>query len=261
MLRIALHIFPLIEVILIALAGYFMTSHLILSIALLFCAALFLNFSLHITIHHFVHFKSKFEWVNWLLSFVYSILLALPFDFYRIQHFNHHRYNNLKGDVTSTWTEKKGKNVPKNFFKYAFFWFLTKPTSSFMKEAVEKGDLNKYGKLKIRIQLLIILATYITLFLINPLFTLYYGALFYLGWSFIAITNYGQHLPINYGETVGYTYHPKAYNFLFFNNGLHYEHHHDPGLNYDELTFQKKATIRFPHLLAGLFTKTNSIKK
>jgi len=258
MLRLALHIFPVIQIALLILAFYFAFTHVLLSLLLLFLAALFLNFTLHITIHHFVHFKTGIHLIDLLYGYFYSVLLVLPFDFYRIQHYNHHRYNNLKGDVTSTWEEKDGKIHPKSFFRYAFLWFLVKPSPHFMQEAVAYGDLNTDGQSKIRLQFILILLVVVTLFFIHPLFLFYYGLLFYLGWTFIAITNYGQHLPIKYGDAVGYTFKEKFYNFIFFNNGLHYEHHENPKLNYPELKFKQKAVIRLPHLLAGFFTKTKN---
>lgn len=261
MLKVKLHIFPLLELGLLVGAFVLWDKSYLLSAVCVLGAALFLNFTLHITVHHFVHFKTKIKWLNELLPFIYSVLLALPYDFYRLQHYNHHRYNNLKGDVTSTWEEKNGTLTPKPFFRYAFLWFLVKPSPHFMTEAAQYGDLEKNGKLKMRLQFGAILGIYAALLYFNPFFALYYAALFYFGWTFIAITNYGQHLPVNYGQEVGHTFKEKRYNKIFFNNGLHYEHHTNPGLDYPELEFGQKATIRLPHILAGFFIKINRSEK
>jgi fatty acid desaturase len=261
MYRIALHIFPLIQLILFVVAVIFFFVNPFLSMICLIGSALFLNFSLHITIHHFVHFKLKNEMINSILGFIYSLMLGLPFNFYRIQHFNHHRYNNLIGDSTSTWKKKNDQIYPKNFFIYSFLWMFTPPNSRMFAEATEKGDLTKKQFLKMRLELLIIILTYGFLIWIIPIAAAAYLVVFYLGWSFIAITNYGQHLPLKYNETIAYSYDKPFYNNLFFNNGLHFEHHENPSLNYSSLKSHSKFRIRLPHLLIHILSRKTQIQK
>lgn len=73
MYRMLLHIFPLIQMISFISGLLLLDSHIYLAIILFFFAALFLNFSLHITIHHFVHFRYKSNLLNLLIESVYSI--------------------------------------------------------------------------------------------------------------------------------------------------------------------------------------------
>jgi fatty acid desaturase len=255
MYRIALHIFPVIQLSLFVVGVFFFWEKPIISVICLLGSALFLNFSLHITIHHFVHFKFKNKIVNTILELCYSLTLALPFNFYRVQHFNHHRYNNLIGDSTSTWKQENDKVYPKNFFAYSFLWMFKPPNSKIFKEAMQKGDMNMTHMLKMRIELLIIIFAYAFLLWLNPIAALAYLLVFYLGWSFIAITNYGQHLPIEYGDTLAYSYDKRIYNRLFFNNGLHFEHHENPSLNYPKLKNHAKVKLRLPHLLIHLLSR------
>lgn len=255
MYKLALHIFPILQTFCFITALFLQESHFTYSLLLLFCTALFLNFSLHITIHHFVHFTPKNKVIRVLLELIYSILLALPYSFYRMQHFNHHRYNNKIGDFTSTWEKKKDIIYAKPFFKYTFLWFLNGSMKALFHKAISDGDLNTREKTKIRVQFLLILAMCFILIILNPLYALAYVLMFYIGWSLIALTNYGQHLPVEYDSTPAYSYHNSFYNSIFFNNGLHLEHHLEPHLNYPDLKPMKQSKIAWPHLIIVFFRK------
>lgn len=255
MLKLKLHIFPLLQILCFFLAIYFYRDHLGLAILSLFLSALFLNFSLHITIHHFVHFPFKNKSITTFFEWFYTLTMCLPYNFYRMQHFNHHRYDNLIGDFTTTWKEQNNKIIPRNVIGYSFFWFSGGSMNKFIQQALKEGDLTPERKSKIQLESLLILLFILGLFLTNPFFAILYLILFYLGWSLIAITNYGQHLPLKYGETIAYSYHNKFYNWIFFNNGLHYEHHKNPNLNYPLLKAGKVSKMNFPHLLIPLLKK------
>lgn len=261
MLRLGLHIFPLIQISCFVLAILMLEQNWLWSILLIFLAAIFLNFTLHITIHHYVHFKFKNKVLDTFFSFLYSAILVLPYNFYRMQHLNHHRFDNRIGDLTSTWKVVDQKIVAKNFMGYSFFWFINGASANGIKSSIENGDLTQSEFTKIKLQFLFILAIYTLLILLNPLAALAYGILFYLGWSMIAITNYGQHLPIKYDQPIAYSYSNKFYNALFFNNGLHLEHHEKPWLNYDELKPEGKAKIKSPHLLVKFLNPKTASKK
>ena len=120
--HLLLFIFPVLQAVFFALALFLMPNQLILSIAFLFIATLFLNFSLHISIHYHVHFKYKSNFLNLIIDNLYSVLLVLPFHFYKMQHFNHHRYNNLLNDFTSTWKKNDSGPARRSFISYSFFW-------------------------------------------------------------------------------------------------------------------------------------------
>ncbi len=261
MLRLALHIFPIIQISCFVTAILVLEQHWLWSVLLIIVAAVFLNFTLHITVHHYVHFRFKNEVLDTIATFLYSAILVLPFNFYRMQHLNHHRFDNRIEDLTSTWKVVDKKIVAKNFFGYSFFWFIRGASANGIKTSLENGDLTKSELTKIKFQFLFILAIYLLLILLNPWSALAYGIMFYLGWSLIAITNYGQHLPLNYDQPIAYSYPNKFYNILFFNNGLHLEHHEKPWLNYDELKPGGKAKIKSPHLLVKfLKPKSTSLK-
>jgi fatty acid desaturase len=246
-------ILPIIEITSLVLAIFIIEKHTIIGILLILNASLFLSFTLHVTVHHFVHFKPKKKWLHQLGSFFFSIILGLPYYLYELQHYNHHRYHNQLEDFTSTWKMKKGKIQSKSFFQYCFLWFLSAKGNENIQKAINDGDTSK-GKLKkLKIEVVLILAVYITLAILIPAGLLIYFVNFYLGWCFCAMINYGQHLPIEYGSPKAYTYNGRLYNFLSFNNGLHFEHHLEPRKKPNDLIPFNKNLIKTPFLLAGLF--------
>ena len=252
MLRAGIQLFTIVQLLTFAGALTLFPEHWLLSFLMVVLAGLLLNFSLHITVHHFVHFRSRYSSINFIVEIIYSLTLALPYTFYKIQHYNHHRYDNRLGDFTSTWIKANDQIVPKHLLRYVFFWWI--PTQKgILKRAEEDGDLQKGDKIKMGIQLLLILAVYPILFIVNPIFPVFYALMFYMGWSLVALTNFGQHLPITYGKDFSYSYLNKLYNRIFFNNGLHYEHHKNPQLNYNKLKDAGTCELKMPHLPAGIF--------
>lgn len=253
MIKLVLHIFPLLQVLFLVGAISIYKEYFIGALVLWFISALFLNFSLHITVHHYVHFRFKSKWLDRLLEIFYTLIISMPFNFYRMQHYNHHRYNNLIDDFTSTWKQEKKKIIPTNYFYYSFLWFINSPVKNDIYQAKLEGDLSEERHKRMKVEFIILALFYVTLLLINPIFALAYGGVFYLGWSFIATTNYGQHLPLIYGQTIGHSFYNRFYNWLFFNNGLHYEHHAHPSIDYLDLEAEFKSEINWPHLLMGPF--------
>ncbi len=96
------------------------------------------------------------------------------------------------------------------------------------------------------------LAFIVGLFYMDWRYAVLFGIMFYLGWSMIALHNYGQHLPTEKHQ-IAYSYYGKYYNWLFMNNGLHYEHHIHPGARYWDLKVdrQPERTNKQSHLLDG----------
>lgn len=255
MLKIALHIFPLLQVMFFIGALSIYKENIIWALVLGVASALFMNFSLHIVVHHYVHFRFKLKWLNHMFELFYTLIISMPFKFYRMQHLNHHRYNNLIGDFTSTWKQEKEEIIPTKYFYYSFLWFIGTPLLKSIKQAESEGDLSEEEHTWMKIELVFLAVFYGVLFYLNPVFALAYIGLFYLGWCLIATTNFGQHLPLVYGQTIGHSFYNKFYNWLFFNNGLHHEHHAHPSLDYPDLKAEYKSEISWPHLIMGPFNR------
>lgn len=247
--------FPLFQFLFLVLAFYLVDTNLILSLFLVFGASVFLNFSLHISYHYHVHFKSRYKMANFLIEIAASLLMGIPFHYYQMSHLNHHKYDNKLGDFTSTWKQENGNPIAKSFFIYCFLWPLAGEIR--LKKQIElaksEGYFNRRKELKMKLEWLFIFAFIVFLFYLNVLYGFAYIMMVYTGWSMIAMHNFGQHLPEKYGELKANSYYNKLYNFLFINNGLHLEHHEKPGLKYWELNSENKGKIEHPHLVEGLY--------
>ena len=247
-------LFPILEVLLFIEGILVFDARPILGIVLVILAGLAMSFSLHITYHYHVHFRRKSKMYDRLIDFIYSILLGLPFNFYYLLHTNHHVYDNEIDDFTTTITRENGKIKGKNIFGYAFFWFRSNREPLEMMQLGVKEDYFSEQRIhKSKIELVVILLFEIVLAVLSWKLLLLYFALVYFGWLFISLHNYGQHLPNKKGIDIGNSYYNKLYNFIFVNNGLHYEHHKFPLEKYWDLKEEKDTNLnnKSPHVIDG----------
>jgi len=247
-------LFPILEVFLFVNGVILLENAPVLGVLSVVGAGLAMSFSLHITYHYHVHFRRKSKVLDRLIDFGYSILTGLPFNFYYLLHTNHHVYDNEIEDFTTTIIRKDGKIRGKNIFMYAFFWFKSnrKPLEM-MQLGIKEDYFSKERMQKSKIELLVILLFEIMLGVLNWKLLLLYFALVYFGWLFISLHNYGQHLPNKKGIDIGNSYYNKLYNFIFVNNGLHYEHHKFPVKKYWDLEEEKEKNLnnKLPHIVDG----------
>ncbi len=225
-----------------------------LALILVIVSALALSFSLHITYHYHVHFKTKTKALDRFIDFLYSILTGLPFHFYYLLHINHHVYNNEIGDFTSTITRNDGNIQNKNIFTYGLFWFkASRKPREMMQSGINEKYFSEELRKKTKYELLVIILFEILIGIYSWKLLLMYFALIYFGWMFISFHNYGQHLPIKQGIDIGNSYYNAFYNYIFVNNGLHYEHHKYPETPYWELANEKDENLnnKLPHLFDG----------
>ena len=240
-----LAIFPILEGAFFVAA--IMASNIFLSLLLLVIASILLSFSIHIFFHECVHYRAKYpQWLN----IIKTLFLGLPFDGYRVHHFNHHTYANDLKDFSSTWYLQNGVKKPFPPCRYSFGWLRQLSASIIEPQPFDEkmGDVTSI-KERIFAQKVALFLFCIALAFIGLKAFIYYFLLVYLGWAFSALHNYGQHPPLE--EEVICTYASKRYNSLFFNNGLHLEHHNKPWLSWNELVLESKSNlIRYPHLIA-----------
>lgn len=247
-------LFPILEIALFIQGFLIFDSHPVLGVLSVVGAGLAMSFSLHITYHYHVHFRRKSKIIDRLIDFVYSILTGLPFNFYYLLHTNHHVYDNETEDFTTTIKRENGEIIAKNIFYYGFFWFKSnrKPLEM-MEKGIKEGYFSKKRRYKSKIELLMILLFEIVIGIFSWKLLLLYFALVYFGWLFISLHNYGQHLPNKKGIDIGNSYYNKLYNFVFVNNGLHYEHHKFPIKKYWNLKEEKTKNLnnKSPHVVDG----------
>ena len=220
-------------------------------------SAFFLNFSLHITYHYTVHFPLKKNGFQMLMGVAKSVLIGMPFHYYSMYHWNHHRQDNNLDDFTSTWENVNGEVVSKNVFFYAFFWPFSSSISlpNQIKQGVREGYCNPRTLSRMRLVLAFNSLVFIVVGYFSWKWLLGYFMMVYLGWVLIALHNYGQHLPIIYGTQKANSYLSGFYNWLFVNNGLHEEHHEEPSKSYWELQPNPKtphSIIPKPHIIEAI---------
>lgn len=253
--ELLLLVFPLVQTAAFVAACMALRSSVALAFALMVLSALFLSFSLHITYHYHVHFKRRSRLANRALDLAITAVLGLPFHYYQMLHWNHHKYDNRIGDFTSTWKLVEGKPVAKRFLPYALLWPFSGNVRSReqLRIAAAEGYFKPRDRRAMRQEVLVLLAVYGVLAYLGPALALLYLGTVYLGWCFVTMHNYGQHLPEVYGETKGNSYYHPLYNRLTLYNGLHNEHHTRPGLRYWDLSGPAVSEIRHPHLFEGFF--------
>lgn len=244
-----LWIYPLLEVTSFILCLYYFSLSIYLSIFFLILSSFLLSLSVHICFHEYVHQgKSKLS----ILSSFITILMGMPFDGYKLHHLNHHKFDNNKGDFSSTWIFTGESKMPKSFFEYIFLW--PRQVLEAGKFARKESHFQKYRR-AITVQKIILVGWLALLFSIAIKFFIFYIILIYFGWVFVSIHNYGQHLPID-KLTNTYSYLNKAYNFIFFRNGLHVEHHQHPNVPWYEIEpVENSSKVNVPHFLVSLKRK------
>ena len=239
-----LAIFPLFEV------AFFIAAILVgnyfLSFLFIIIAGIFLSFSIHIFFHECVHVRDEYPMS---INIINTLLLGLPFDGYRVHHFNHHTYANDLNDFSSTWHIQKGKKTAFSACRYSFGWLRQLAMALKEPKPFDKawGDVVKI-KARIEPQKIALFLFCIAIAFIGLKAFLFYFTLVYLGWGFSALHNYGQHPPIEKEPIC--TYANKAYNVIFFNNGLHWEHHDKPWLSWDLIECDSRSSrIKHAHLI------------
>lgn len=249
-------LFPLVEAIGFHLA--LNSPHWWGKLTWLLIAGLGLNFGVHVTFHEFVHLSgNRDSFVIRSLSYLMTFFCGIPFDGYRWHHYTHHRFNNGVQDYSCTWYQtENGKLKPRNCWAYSFGWpsQLLKGRADLIKQ-LKLSAAPRWIQQRIQREKRFLGLVYLTLFFLNWHLAVFYLALTYLGWFLVTLHNYGQHLPLTKEGAYATSYQSKWYNVLFCNNGIHYEHHADPGIIWHELKPKRDAPwpVGLPHLAGPLF--------
>ena len=244
-----LAVYPLLELLFFIAAN--LADNLFLSFFLILLAGVFLSFSIHVFFHECVHARAEYPLA---VNIIHTLFLGLPFDGYRVHHYNHHTYSNSAHDFSTTWQQKNGKKTAFKPCQYAFGW-LRQLSRAIHEAEPFSQSLGDVAKIKARIEpqkIALFLFCILLAFIGLKTFVLYF-ALVYFGWAFSALHNYGQHPPLEEEQIC--TFAGKTYNLVTFNNGLHWEHHNKPGLSWDQLELDEKSErIKLPHLLQPCFS-------
>lgn len=207
--------------------------------------------------HNFIHipfFRSSF--LNQLFSMLNSVGIGLPQSLYRIHHLNHHRHNNHpETDESSTYRYgKDGKE--ENIFTYSLLGVIRTDLVSLYKSARKQTALPiiEIGFFLSFIGFLAALNWKLVLgYLVPSIF---------LGQVFAVWENYCEHhrAPLNDRKRDSVSCYNPFYNFIWFNNGYHQEHHFSPQVHWTEIQ-KVKAQLPEDRVIVKGCHLTNSFTK
>lgn len=191
--------------------------------------------------HNFIHnnfFKSKL--LNDVFSCLNSMAMGLPQTLYYHHHMNHHRFNNDRKnpetgetkDISSLYRFSKDDEV-ENILSYSFIGFFRIDLIGLAKKA--KSPAAKSLLVKETISVLLFWGALITIDW--KFFVLFYLPVWYLGQVAALMENYFEHYGSEPGnrKTDSVSCYNSVYNFLWFNNGYHQEHHFSPQTHWTKI--------------------------
>lgn len=247
-----LTVFPVLQVGLFGLSCLFVTTYPAWAVGCVLASAAVLNFSVHICVHEFLHYSDRHPLAAGA-NLLISVTMGQAFNGYRFHHHNHHRHNNGESDFSRTWRMTAQGNVRYGLWRYMLGWpaqtmRARRALVSLLPSPVPLQRLRR----RVRLETVAILAVLLVLGLCSWKFAAMYVAMVYVGWALVSLHNYGQHPPHAPADIQSYS--GRLYNRLFFNNGLHFEHHAEPLKRWHELRADAEASqINEPHLVSPLW--------
>ena len=204
--------------------------------------------------HNFIHlpfFKNNF--LNQLFSIFNSVGIGIPQSAYRLHHLQHHRYNNQpeKDDSSTRKFSKDGKD--ENILTYSVLGVFRTDVPALVAEAFKKSPLVIW-------EILYLVGFLAALAFLNwKLFLVYIVPSILLGQMFSLWENYCEH---HYADPYdrkrdSVSCYNEFYNWVWFNNGYHQEHHYSPQVHWTEIP-KVKATLPDDRVIVKGCHLTNS---
>jgi len=251
---------------------FFLYPHAPLWVMLIlgFIYSLMVNANINGVGHNFIHnpfFRSKL--LNRLFGITQSIASCFSQTYYNAVHMQHHKGNSDRQDEhgeTIDWLSiyKHGHDgEAENPWSYVFLSLFRDDVGAIRRELRKRnnGDLF-WGNL----ELAAFATTLFVMFLFNWRYVIFYFLPFwYLGHCFSYLNGYYRHYGANPDKPIawGVSSYGKIYNWLFFYNGYHAEHHFRPKVHWTKMEkfrqsiadLQKQEgvrTIKRAHMLGFL---------
>jgi fatty acid desaturase len=206
--------------------------------------------------HNFIHNPFfSWHWLNRLFGVLESLAIGMPHQLYHHYHMNHHQGNNdTKGPDGSTrdWSSiyrHSGDDNPEPFWRYCALSFFRVEIGPVLRVAIKHGKANMA---QVAVETLAIGLMWAVFALADwRFFLFFYLPSYFFGWVLSYAEGYLEHhgaQPGNpYADSVS-SYNP-AYNFLWFNNGYHQEHHWDPKCHWTRMRALHEQLL--PQLIAN----------
>lgn len=201
--------------------------------------------------HNFLHlpfFASRR--LNSLFGIWNTLLIGVPQTLYKHHHLNHHRFNSdyrnaagETGDFSSLYRHSTRDNRPESIVAYSFLSPLRGNPMPLFRAAVAAGEGGQ-----LRAELLTFLGAVALLLWVSPgLAWRAYLPLWYLGQVAAFAENYAEHFGARPGnrKTDSVSCYSSWYNWIWFNNGYHQEHHWRPQVHWSRVP-QLTADLQGP---------------
>jgi fatty acid desaturase len=185
--------------------------------------------------HNFIHnpfFHSA--WLNHAYGVLETLAIGMPHVLYHHYHLNHHfGDNDRKGpdgttrDWSSTFRYGKG-DEPESFWRYVLLSFWRVEVGPVLRVCIRHG---RSHVLQCVAESVALGAFWLFLLCYNwRYFAFFYLPSFYVGWAISYAEGYLEHHGAKPGNPFANSVssYNRLYNFLWFNNGYHQEHHWDP---------------------------------
>lgn len=223
---------------------FFLYPHTPLWIILIlgFLYSLMINANINGVGHNFIHnpfFRSKL--LNRLFGVTQSVACCFSQTYYDVVHMQHHKGNSDRKDEngdTIDWLSiyRHGhEDEAENPWSYVFLSFFRD------NPAAIKRELRKRGEAEVRwgnIELAAVVLTMIVMAWFNWRYVVFYFLpFFYLGHCFSYLNGYFRHYGADPDKPIawGVSSYGKIYNWLFFYNGYHAEHHFRPKVHWTKM--------------------------
>ena len=200
--------------------------------------------------HNFLHnpfFRA--EWLNSLFSIFNSLTLGQPQTLYRYHHLNHHQFNNdlpdpetrTTRDRSSTYRRGRRVGSEESIVAYSLLGPVRTELSPLYAAARAKGRARL-----VWIESAAMLAYVGLLAFLNWRFVLeFVTPVWFLGQAAALAENYLEHHHAVPGNrlTDSVSCYNRWYNWLWFNNGYHQEHHYRPNTHWTEVPALKAEML------------------
>ncbi len=226
------------------LALFFLYPHTPLWIMLMlgFVYALMVNANINGVAHNFIH-NPFFRWplLNRLFSVTQSVACCFSQTYYDAVHMQHHKGNSDRPDETGEtidWLSiyRHGHDgEAENPWSYVFLSVFRENPAAIRKELRkrDRADLI-WGN----IELAAFATALLVMFLLNWRYVIFFFLPFwYLGHCFSYLNGYFRHYGADPDKPIawGVSSYGKIYNWIFFYNGYHAEHHFRPKVHWTKM--------------------------
>ncbi|TRL40261.1 fatty acid desaturase family protein [Rhizobium straminoryzae] len=212
-----------------------------LSAALGAIYAISISWNINSISHNFIHtpyFRPR--WMNYAFSLLESVAIGFSQTYYHWVHMRHHSGNSDRPDdkghtIDPLSIYKHGKNgEPENVFSYTFLSFFRDDIGDIHRAIAKRRPFDaNWGRFE--------LATFVAVVGLALLYdwkaVLFFVPFYYLGNCLSSLNGYYEHLNGDPDEPIawGVSSYRRFYNWLWFQNGYHAEHHYRPKTHWTDL--------------------------